>query len=760
MAPRDRDLHDLLEHRLHRRHRLDRRRRRRRAGSLFAGAALAVTAVALLAGFGAGTALSVSCDLGALRPIAIGQNSFVYAADGTLLGSIPAERNREPVRLGRMARWLPAATVAIEDRRFYQHGGVDYVGIARALWRDVSAGKVVEGGSTISQQLVRNLYTGRERTFERKVKEACLAIKLSSRWSKNKILAGYLNTVYYGNHAYGVEAASQTYFSRHASQLTLPQSALLAGLPQAPSIYDPFHNPRAASGRRNEVLYAMLRSGDITRAQYRYARRYPLRLQPGRLYSKIKQPYFFSYVLDELVRVYGANRVREGGLRIYTTIEPRLQRAANKAIRETLYYRDDPAAAIVSVEPGTGAIRAMTAVIPGNTKNQFNLAAQSAREAGSTFKAFVLASAIERGIDPDSTYYQSAPFTCVSSKWCAGDYAAGKPWTVQTYDHSYIGWTSITHATLRSDNTVYAQLTLDVGPDYVWRMARRLGVHLTQKPVASIGLGPLSVSPLDMAAAYATFASGGIYARPTGIRKVVLPGGKVDKTGGWGKPDTKRALLEGVAWKVTQVLGQNALYGTGAGAGDGKHPNAGKTGTTEDHADAWFVGYTRDLSTAVWMGYPRGEIPMLSVHGQEVAGATFPVPMWHLYMAAAEWRLPVRQFLTPKAMPVFRPFQRGSYGYASSYYTAPNSYTTTTPTTTSAPATTAAPEAAKPKTITPTSSPAAPPPKSKPKPKPAAPAATTPAPPAAPAPVVTSPPPAPTPAPPPPSTVTTDQTAQ
>ena len=209
------------------------------------------------------------------------------------------------------------------------------------------------------------------------------------------------------------------------------------------------------------------------------------------------------------------------------------------------------------------------------------------------------------------------------------------------------------------------------------------------------------------------------------------------------------------------MLGQNALYGTGAGSGDGRHPNAGKTGTTEDHADAWFVGYTRDLSTAVWMGYPRGEIPMLSVHGQEVAGATFPVPMWHLYMAAAEWRLPVRQFLTPKAMPVFRPFQRGSYGYASSYYTAPNSYTTTTPMTT-APATTAAPEAAKPKTISPTSSPAAPPPKSKPKLKPAAPAATTPAPPAAPAPVVTSPPPAPTPAPapPPPSTVTTDQTAQ
>jgi penicillin-binding protein 1A len=760
MSPRDRDLQDLLEHLRHRRHRLDRRRRRRRAGTLFAGVLLAICVAALVAGLGAGTALSVTCDLGSLRAIEIGQNSFVYAADGTLLGSIPAERNRDPVALRRISKWLPEATVAVEDRRFYQHGGVDYVGIARALWRDVSAGKVVEGGSTIAQQLVRNLYTGRERTFERKVKEACLAIKLSSRWSKDKILAGYLNTVYYGNHAYGAEAASQTYFSRNAWELSLPQAALLAGLPQAPSIYDPFHNPRAAIARRNEVLFAMLRNGDITHAQYRFARDYPLRLEPGRLYTRIKQPYFFSYVLDELVRVYGANRVREGGLRIYTTIEPRLQRAANKAIRDTLYNRDDPAAAIVSVQPGTGSIRAMTAVIPGNTKNQFNLAAQSAREAGSTFKSFVLASAIEKGIDPDTSYYQSAPFTCVTSKWCAGDYAAGKPWRVETYDHSYIGWTSITHATLRSDNTVYAQLTLDVGPDYVWRMARRLGVNLTQKPVASIGLGPLSVSPLDMAAAYATFASGGIYARPTGIRKVVLPGGKVDTTGGWGKPDEKRALSEGVAWKVTQVLAQNALYGTGAGSGDGTHPNAGKTGTTEDHADAWFIGYTRDLSTAVWMGYPRGEIPMLSVHGQAVAGATFPVPMWHRYMAAAEWRRPVRQFLTPKKMPVFRPFERGHWGYASSYYTPTSSATTTAETTTAA-ATTTAPEVARPSTVaTPPATTQAPPaPKPKPAPKPAEPA---PAPaPVTTAPVVTTAPPPPTqPTPAAPAPTTTDQTAQ
>ena len=319
-----------------------------------------------------------------------------------------------------MSKWLPRATVSIEDRRFYQHGGVDYEGIARAAWKDVTAGKVVEGGSTITQQLVRNLYIGQEKTLKRKVKEACLAIKLSSKWPKSKILNEYLNTVYYGNHAYGVEAASQTYFSKPASQLTLLESAMLAGLPQAPSIYDPFHSPQAALDRRDEVLRAMLSNGALTLRQYDHAvKSNTLGLKPGRIYTRIKQPYFFSYVIDELEREYGANTVREGGLKVYTTIDPRLQRNAVKAMRDVLPYRSDPASAIVSVEPGTGAIRAMTAVVR-SAKNQFNLAAQSRRQAGSTFKTFVLASAIEQGVDPDSTYYTSAPFTCSRGPWCSG----------------------------------------------------------------------------------------------------------------------------------------------------------------------------------------------------------------------------------------------------------------------------------------------------------------------------------------------------
>jgi penicillin-binding protein 1A len=675
------DLRFLLAQRNRKRKRAARIKRRRRTGVILGTLAAILVAAVAAAGLGAGAALSQGCSLSSLRAVDIGQNSFVYARDGSLLGSIPAVRNREPVTLAHMSRWLPRASIAIEDRRFYQHGGIDYEGIARAAWRDLTAGKVLEGGSTITQQLVRNLYTGREKTFTRKLKEACLAIKLSSKMSKNAILDEYLNTVYYGNHAYGVEAAAQTYFSKHARQLDLLQSSLLAGLPQAPSDYDPFHNPSAAIDRRNEVLAAMFRTGAITRYQYTHAIKVKtLGLKAGRIYTRIEQPYFFSYVIDQLEQKYGATTVREGGLKVYTTIDPRLQRNAVKAINDVLPYRTDPAAAIVSVVPGTGAIRAMTAVVR-KARNQFNLAAQSARQPGSTFKTFVLASAIEKGVDPDSTYYTSAPFTCVVRPWCNDI----KPWTVHTYDDTYKGSESITSATLQSDNTIYAQLTLDVGPNYVWNFARRLDVHMTpNRPVASIGLGTLAVSPLDMAAAYATFPAMGIYAKPMAITKVVLANGKVDTTSGWGKPQSKRALSQAVAWKVNDVLRQNAESGTGAGSGDGVHPDAGKTGTTENHADAWFDGYTRQLSTAVWMGYQQGEIPMLNVHGQEVAGATFPVPIWHEYMAAALWHQPALDFATPNSYPVYRSLHQGYYGPLQSYsppsvYTPPAVTTTTTP---------------------------------------------------------------------------------
>ena len=344
-ARRAEDLH-VNERRRRKRRRLERARRRRRVALVAILAIVALGVGATIAGTASVFAFGSSCDLASLRPVGLGQNSVVYASDGSLLGVIPSERNRQPVPLEQMSSWIPRATVAIEDRRFYDHGGVDVEGIARALWEDVRAGKVVQGGSTITQQLVRNLYISREQTLERKVKEACLAIKLNRAWSKQRILATYINLVPYGNLAYGIEAASQTYFSKHARELNLPQAALLAGLPQAPSSYEPFGNPDKARARRNQVLAAMVGSGAITRAQYDWASTRGLGLKPGRLYKTIRQPYFFSYVRDELVREYGAATVHGGGLKVYTTINPRL--AAGRRPRDPL---DPP----LPRRPGRGA---------------------------------------------------------------------------------------------------------------------------------------------------------------------------------------------------------------------------------------------------------------------------------------------------------------------------------------------------------------------------------------------------------------------
>jgi penicillin-binding protein 1A len=684
----------VSDRRRRKRRRVERARRRRRGALvamlvvLAAGVAVAIGGTASVFAFGS------SCDLASLRPAGLGQNSIVYAADGSLLGVIPSERNRQPVPLGRMSAWTPKATIAIEDKRFYSHGGVDVEGIARALWEDVRAGKVVQGGSTITQQLVRNLYIGRERTLERKVKEACLAIKLNRAWSKERILATYINLVPYGNLAYGIEAAAQTYFSKHASELTLPQAALLAGLPQAPSLYEPFGNPDKARARRNQVLAAMLGSGVIDRAQYDWASTRGLGLKPGRLYKTIREPYFFSYVRDELVREYGAATVHSGGLKVYTTINPGWQRVAIRAIRDALPYRDDPAAALISIDPKNGAIRAMTAVTPGRARNQYNLLSQARRQPGSTFKTFVLAAAVELGADPRSTSYLSAPFYYRPTP--NGDCASGAGgwWCVTTYGHDYHGYSSLESATLRSDNTVYAQLTLDVGPERVAAMARRLGVRspldVNGAYVPSMGLGAIPVSPIDLASAYATLAAGGIYSEPMAIRKVVLANGKVDGAADWGEPRRKRVISDGVADAVTRVLEQNMTSGTGTTAYFG-FPAAGKTGTTEQHADAWFSGYTPLLQTTVWVGYTRGEIPMENVHGIAVSGSSFPSMIWHDFMRAVLGDRPAVEFPEPKNWPVWRTFEKGTTGRSFGYVYDPNQYvaptTTTTETTTEAPPT-------------------------------------------------------------------------
>jgi len=655
---------DAYRRRTRRQRRRAKARHKRKLAFLVAFVVLIVAGIGAVGITGAAT-VAPQCDLDKLRPVEIGQNSFVYAADGSLLGSIPAEKNRQPVQLNRISKWMRLATIAIEDRRFYEHSGIDLEGIARALAADVRAGKVVEGGSTLTQQLVRNLYVGNEVTFERKAIEACLAVRLNRRRSKDWILGSYLNTVFYGSRAYGVHAASQTYFSKPAWKLGLGQAALLAGLTQAPSVYDPFTNPRTALARRDQVLAAMLEQGKITSRQHQQAvSERDLRLKPGKLYTRIREPYFFSYVRPLLVAQYGANTVRSGGLRVYTTVDRKFQQDARNAVLRTLPYRDDPAAAIVSINPANGAIRAMTAVTPQKRGNQFNLASQGRRQAGSTFKTFVLAAAIAEGVDPGSTTYNSQPFVYQPDP-------LSDPWEVSTYSHEYLGSVSISRATLASDNTVYAQLTLDLGPEKVAAMAHRLGVRSNLKTregvyVPSLGLGSAAISPLDMASAYATLAAGGIYSEPMAIRKVVLPDGTDDTDAGWGKPQRRRVVADWVADEVTKILEDNVDEGTGTGAAVFFDlPTAGKTGTTDEHTDAWFCGFTPNLSTTVWVGYPQGLVSMENVHGIAVAGGTFPATIWNLFMRSAVGRTNPGDFPEPSSDPIWRPFDRGQY--ANSY---------------------------------------------------------------------------------------------
>ncbi|HET8528143.1 MAG TPA: transglycosylase domain-containing protein, partial [Gaiellaceae bacterium] len=486
--------------------------------------------------------------------------------------------------------------------------------------------------------------------------EACLAIKLSREWSKDRILTAYLNQVFYGNHSYGIEAAAETYFSKQARDLTLDESALLAGLPQAPSLYDPFRNPAAALARRNEVLHALLVNGDITSAEYQRARAdTSLHLKEGHRFKRIREPFFFGYVEELLQQEYGSNTVREGGLRVYTTIVPGLQRAATSALEHVLTERTDPAGAVVSIDPRTGAIKAMDAVWPGHANNQYNFAT-SPRQPGSTFKTMTLTTAVAKGMDPFRTSYLSAPL--IYDPDPSGTCENHGAWCVQTYEHTYHGVESVASATLQSDNTVYARLALDVGPLNIYRMAQRLGVRTslndpTNQAVPSITLGTIGATPLEMASAYATLAAGGVYSKPMAITKVVLPNGKTDTDAGWGEPQRERVVPDWVASTVTQVLEQNMLYGTGRNAHVSGRTDAGKTGTTDDYADAWFCGYTPRLSAAVWIGFPTGEIPMLDVHGAVVSGPTLPAQVWHGYMETAIGSRPDVPFPPAQTPPVW-----------------------------------------------------------------------------------------------------------
>jgi membrane peptidoglycan carboxypeptidase len=604
----------------------------------------AACVVVFIGAFAVGTAVGgpffwYSCSLDGLAAHGPSQASILLSSDGAHLGLLGASGNRQPVSLERISPVMRKAIVDTEDRRFYENNGIDYIGILRALKSDVSSGGIAQGGSTIEQQLVRNLYLTPQQSLSRKLTEGCLAVQLDKQWSKDRILATYLNDIYFGQQAYGIQAAAKAYFGVDAKDLSLEQAALLAGLPQAPSAYDPINRPDAAKARRAEVLRAMLDAGDISKARYRRALQSPLGLHPRAAPGLAGESYLTDYITSQLVQQYGAERVRQGGLKIYTTLNAKMQTDATHAILGTLDRKGDPAGSVVSIDPKTGQIRAMALAQTGQHL-AYDLPVDGQRQAGSTFKMFVLTQAVQREINPYSTQYLSAPFVGPDN------------WHVHTFENTYSGRIPLTQATLLSDNTVYARLTLDLGPKPVAGLAQRMGIQSKLKPVPSIVLGVNAVSPLDLATAYATLADGGVEHDPTILTKVVFPDGHTE---GASQSKGKQVVDPKVAGVVTKVLEANVQSGTGTAAALPGRPVAGKTGTTDSFADAWFAGWTPQLTTVTWVGYPTSEKPMRLVHGiPGVTGGTLPAEIWHTFMTGALQGQPVEQFASPGSPPFKR----------------------------------------------------------------------------------------------------------
>jgi penicillin-binding protein 1A len=614
------------------------RRRRRRHGRPLRRAGIVLATLALLAAVAGGVAFAgwvVSVvqdtpDITDLRPKPQGAVSTVYAADGTRLGFIASDTLRRAVAGSRMPLVMKQATVAIEDRRFYKHSGVDYVGIVRAAVKNVTSdSSSTQGGSTLTMQLVRNLYTPEDRfqkTFTRKIREAKLAEELEDQHSKEWILVAYLNNVPFGTvggqTAIGVQAAARIFFDRPASELTLPEAALLAGLPQAPSQYNPFDNPAGARRRRGEVLDAMVDAGYVDEDEAAAANAAPLGVHASNYYGRRREQFFFDYVRRELVRRYGRRVVEQGGLKVYTTINLRFQELARQAIANHVGYAGAPSAALATVDPANGHILAMaSSATYGQTV--FNYATQSHRQPGSTFKVIDLMAAVREGIDPDTTYYVSRHLT-------PGWLPQAPTWEVQTDSHSYAGSISLANALPASDNTVFAQLGADIGPETVRQAAYDMGItsHLDAYYAEAIGGLRYGVAPLEMANAFATVSNGGWRNTATALTKVVHPDGTVDDL---SRPRRKKEFTDGETAEVIGPMKAVLDHGTAAGLGIGC-PNGGKTGTTSNNTDVWFVGITPRLSTAVWVGFPDDTRSL----GSSTFGATIPAPIWHDFMTVAK----------------------------------------------------------------------------------------------------------------------------
>lgn len=579
-------------------------------------------------------------------------SSRILWSDGSLLTRVHGAEDRDPVKLAQMAETLPRAVIAIEDARYYDHGGFDVRGIVRALKHDIEQGRAAEGGSTITQQYVRSVMLGHRKSLKRKLREAVMAMQLEDRYSKKTILERYLNTIYFGEGAYGVQAAARTYFATDAKDLNLVQSATLAGLIRSPNEYDPFLHPEAAVARRNEVLARMKVLKKITPEEAAIATASPVGTVPHVSDERYPAPFFVEKVKHFVfndphfgpTRADRERRLFEGGLTIETTLDPKWQAEAETALHGVLVDPSDPPGALVAVDPTTGYVRAYAQTLDffdtnpaarfakyhkldlADARDQ-GLDGVPTRPPGSTFKPFVLATALAQGVPLSKTFNGPAEIKL--------PIPGQEPWDLHNFDDgdggSGFGRINLIEATVHSVNTVYGQLGLQVGPQNVALVAKSMGITSPlDPPYPSIAIGQLPATVEDMAAAYGVFAADGVRHPQVYVTRVTDRTGKVLYA---AHPPAKQVLDPEIARTVTGVLQQVVQRGTGTKARIGR-PVAGKTGTVDKNTDAWFVGYTPQLSAAVWVGEPDNESMKSPRTRITIIGGTYPAQIWQVFASS------------------------------------------------------------------------------------------------------------------------------
>ena len=586
------------------------------------------TGVALLGAYGRGLP-----DVSSLSTIQPTSPTVIVARDGTVLARL-YDKYKVYVPITQIPQVMRDAMVATEDERFYSHRGVDARGILRAALANYQREEITQGASTITQQLARKLFLNDRQTLTRKIQEALLAIEIERSYSKDEILERYLNLVYFGAGAYGVQAASHAYFGKDVSKLTLPEAAMLAGLVAAPSLYSPYNDPQRARDRQRHVLDRMVATRMITRAQADDAAADDLRLigASDNGISSYRDPYFTTYVIAQLVRQFGYDRIYRGGLTVYTTLDPRLEEIAQRAVTAGVAAGRSEGfgmhqGALVAEDPRSGEILAMVGGVGFSAKSQFNRAWQARRQPGSSFKGYVYSAAVDKGV-PVSSIYLDAPVT-----YPAGDGTDYKP---LDDDHRYLGAITLRRAFELSRNIVAVRLASDIGIDTVIDYAHRMGITEQLEPDLSLALGTAVVSPLDMVSGYSTIADGGVYTPPQAIRFITDEYGQTIVDNRY--PERRAALSPGAAYIMTTMMEGVIEEGTGYPNAIIGRPAAGKTGTTSDFRDAWFVGFVPQLAAAVWVGnddYSRM---------YESYGGNVPARTWAAFMKPALKGTQVQQF--------------------------------------------------------------------------------------------------------------------